>query len=653
MKKTLRFGILLVSCFLLFLPVSADIIGDDIRQLEQVVKSFKVSEVSLSDNPVDIESKLLSQDFKLKKKSKNKNGTVRIFKKRVNKKTAVAKIMASQDDKTTTRIDLLYPAELHDKNFKGIKQQLDSTFNNFSRLCKWSKQRFICKALTDKDEIKIDVSFNNKNALRYILEISYSARASKIAERKKVEIERAKQLAEERRQKEIETARLRAEHQARLKEMARLKAEKEALFMKQVVRHPCNQYDRDSVEQASSCLKKLEADLANNEARKEVWQKGSEASCPKIQQNIEANLVTFGFPEAEANKRLPTCRVVAELYKQKFGDDVFWKRCINWPQQITAEFIYQCIDLDQNQRLACGRPMGSLFGHYVQSAGYKDKVFKTGFAALLDEACKMRMAKRSREEQARERQRLAAIQEREETIRQRLFDLYYKKTPEREKLLFSKNEHTMMQNGKITIARDYAAPGAEEIRRAVMRSMVERRIDYIGRPYYENGVKGTVGAPVVANDREIYFDIAGKGVKVRFDNPENTKCQERAGNNGYICEYQMRTVADIVKGQGGNNPISAAGNAGIKFLLSAANDTTYRDWFVLTRSGWMQPRTEAQKEELKNRLAESMQRQRERNSVDNNDSMIGQLISIGSDLAYARGAEIGREITHIRMYGVE
>jgi len=67
----------------------------------------------------------------------------------------------------------------------------------------------------------------------------------------------------------------------------------------------------------------------------------------------------------------------------------------------------------------------------------------------------------------------------------------------------------------------------------------------------------------------------------------------------------------------------------------------------------MQPRTEAQKEELKNRIAKSMQRQRQRNSVDNNDSMIGQLISIGSDLAYVRGAEIGREITHIRMYGVE
>jgi len=83
-----------------------------------------------------------------------------------------------------------------------------------------------------------------------------------------------------------------------------------------------------------------------------------------------------------------------------------------------------------------------------------------------------------------------------------------------------------------------------------MRSMVERRIDYIGRPYYEKGVKGTVGAPVVINDREIYFDMNGKGVKVRFDDPKNIKCQKRAGDNGYICEYQMRTAADIVKGQG-------------------------------------------------------------------------------------------------------
>ncbi len=653
MKKNLRFGILLVSCFLLFLPVSADIIGDDIRQLEQVVKSFKVSEVSLNDNPVDIESKLLSQDFKLKKKSKNKNGTVRIFKKRINKKTAVAKVMASQDDETTTRIDLFYPAELHDKNFKNVKQQLDRTFGNFSRRCKWSKQRFTCKALTDKDEIKVDVSFNKKNALRYILEISYSAKASKIAERKKAEIERAKQLAEERKQKEIETARLRAEHQARLKEMARLKAEKEALFMKQVATHPCNQYDRDSVEQTSACLKKLEADLVNSETRKEVWQKGNEASCPKIQQNIEANLVTFGFSDAEANKRLPTCRVVAELYKQKFGDDVFWKRCINWPQQMTAEFIYQCIDLDRSQLLTCGRSMSAQFNHYKGSAGHKDKELKAGFSVLFNEACNMLIVKRNKEKWARERQRVAAIQEREDKINRRLFDLYYKKTPEREKSLFSKNEHAMMKNGKINVPRDYAAPGAGEIRRAVMRSMVERRIDYIGRPYYEKGVKGTVGAPVVANDRDIYFDMTGKGVKVRFDDPENIKCQKRAGDNGYICEYQMRTAADIVKGQGGNNPLYAATDTSIKFLLSASGDTTYRDWFVLTGAGWMQPRTEAQKEELKNRLAESMQRQRKRNSVDNNDSMVGQLISIGSDLAYVRGAEIGREITHIRMYGVE
>jgi len=256
------------------------------------------------------------------------------------------------------------------------------------------------------------------------------------------------------------------------------------------------------------------------------------------------------------------------------------------------------------------------------------------------EASLQKMMEENRQLSEKRKKHIEAMGEREKKAEERMYRLYYEKTPEREKSKYSANEHKLMKNGKLAVPANYAAPTAEEIRLAVMRSIIDRADDMVGKPYAEAQRRRNKGS-VITDGKKIFLEIDNIGTQVIFQNASNVSCSKRSGHTGYICRYALGSSASAF----GDNSLVRA----MESELSYSPGKTNNDWFILTATGWRQPHTDEQKAAIEKMEARANQLIRDRNArrYDNVSTLDRAAQELGDGM-YIKGAQLGTKIKKLR-----
>ena len=282
-------------------------------------------------------------------------------------------------------------------------------------------------------ERKKEAELKEQAAKKKLKELKKKLDARRAAKEKKrqaeLKTEHEKKLKEEARAEEKrklkaeEEARLEAERRARQEEQARAEQERRARFIKQLGGHPCNKFDVNNKAQVRSCLQALDdARIKKNDhTLRDLFGRGS--PCKATKDNLARNLEAMGFWKDAIDKRIPSCKLFADLHKEKHGEDVYWSSCIEKPR-IETRYIFDCINFSKQGETAILYAELSTIAHYykknLEAAGHTvDAAYVYYDDIETWEAVKA----------LRDRQKSALLEERNK----RSYKFYGKKTPERKK----------------------------------------------------------------------------------------------------------------------------------------------------------------------------------------------------------------------------
>lgn len=458
------------------------------------------------------------------------------------------------------------------------------------------------------------------------------------AERKK-EAERAEQAAKKKLAELKKQIELRKQAK-RVKKKAKRKA-----FIKQIAGHPCSEYDVNAREQGFACLQALENDrLKNpnsNSGPPSVWVR--QGTCNAMKENLRKNLRSMGFWKEAIDKRVPDCKMFAELFKDKYEVDVYWSKCLEKPSHGHVQYIIDCINFSKNPSM--GRAH-SKFTHNLKRV-YTNSLAAAGLTTMDAERLTNDVWQEVRHTQSEKE--LSESKAKREAVakleRDFLYENYYEETLKRKKSKYSDQERRLIKNDKLVVPAKYAAPTSEEIRLAVMSSVVDRSDEMSHRRV------GTVlrksrsvdsRNPVVTDGHNIFLPIPGlMGIGVKFEEPNNIKCRKRKSHPGYMCQYLLGSRGGSM-GRFGDTSDLASWAASYFTILA---HTPVNNWFVLTERGWRQPHTDEQIAGLRRQYKAAGQRiQKRRARRYDNESMLGQMLQEYNDEMYIRGAKFGREL---------
>jgi len=277
------------------------------------------------------------------------------------------------------------------------------------------------------------------------------------------------------------------------------------------------------------------------------------------------------------------------------------------------------------------------------------------------EASHQRMLEENRQLFEKRKKAAEAMGEREKNREEQLYKLYYANTPEREKSKYSDAERKIMKDGKLKVPSSYAAPTAEEIRLAVMRSIVNRANGGEGNdpdnPYVKvQQRQKKVTVAVVTDGDTVYLPVgvpASVGMQIKFKNVENARCSKRKGGQGYMCQYRLSTQADSDRYSKGrmatknifSGPSQTIARLSVQFMTRAEN---YNNWFILTENGWRQPHTKQNKSEIRDNERTTAQRVQQQNNMPRHDtSMIGGALQDLQGGFRAQGASAALELKRL------
>ena len=174
-----------------------------------------------------------------------------------------------------------------------------------------------------------------------------------------------------------------------------------------------------------------------------------------------------------------------------------------------------------------------------------------------------------------------------------------------------------MKNNKLVVPASYAPPSAEEVRLAVIRSVVAR--------LKGNGIEAVVtDGHTLFSVKKMLFVRRGVGIEIRSEEVKNLTCLKRTHSAGYMCRYNMGQIPQL--DQISETTFSSSDSAtqalkgGVNFALSylkTPSSQVQNNWFVLTDSGWKQPYTDEQISEINRSNEEARKRTAEHNKEMN------------------------------------
>lgn len=604
--------VFLIPFFILILELfsTAAYAIDAAALFEKTLISYEVEGVSLSTQLSALEDVLTSAGYKLKKKSQKRQQSVYSFVRGKGKTSSSVKVSVTPDS-----IIKSIRVSLRDANIESLmnseKARFEKSFSDFSDLCQSHTNTFKCQSFTAADRISISMK-SSKKAITYDIASKASTKAKKITEKHQAEV-RVQELAliEAARQEELRKVRLaeQSQEQVRAQERALIDSsrqeklrkvrlaeqqQQQAEFAKKMAGHPCYQYDVNNHKQVLACLQTLEmaSVKSKNNDLPSVWVE--EGACQVMKENLGLNLKSMGLRE-EAMNSIPGCKLFAELHKEKYGTDVYWSGCIDKPEWINAQYIFDCIDFTHrtspkyiHEFLPAFMRKFSAAGHTADNQSGAELYAKMqGVLALRNQ-----QALKLRKEQKDKQRALRA--EEDKRIQEYYYKTYYEKTPEREKSKFSDAERRLMKNNRLVVPASYAPPSAQEIRLAVIRSIFDRL----------NGR----GIETVITDghalfliKKMLFIRRGLGVELHLEEVKNLSCHKKTNSVGYMCRYNMGQTSRLdpisKKTLSSSDPVIQGLRGGFNLVLSHFQTPSSRfqtNWFVLTDSGWKQPYTDEQ-----------------------------------------------------------
>ena len=505
------------------------------------------------------------------------------------------------------------------------------------------------KKKAHKQKLKEEARLKEIHRLKLEDEARLKANLKKANEKKLKEEARLKEV---RRLKLENEARLKAENDVRLKAENKIKQELQAkkdkkrvaqfIKMKKITDHPCSQYDVNNKKQVMSCMQALEKVRVKKD--RDLWL--DTGTCKHMQEALGAQLKLMGFWKSAIDERTPDCKMFAYLHEEKFGNDVYWSKCVEGPKN-DAQYVFNCLNFGKATSLSASvSTYAKTYRTNLEDAGFdvgievehrNQRDFWNPVIMLVKEQISENRIKRKKQNQ------------------KLLYNLYYAKTPEREKSKYSDLERKMMKDGKLKVPSEYAAPTSNEIRLAVMRSIAIRANGGNGGEsddFFSKVLKSYihVGSPVITDGVTIYLPRempASVAMKIVFGDVQNVRCSKRSSDGGYMCQYKLNTSAeaDFLN----HNKRRSYGNLA-KFGSDATIDRmsvqymsrveNYNNWFILTETGWRQPHTYRQIKEFRQHKTSTLQsiQQQQQNQSRNNTSLLYEALQGVNNANRFRGA---------------
>ena len=592
----IAFYIFIIGLF----PTAAYAMDADDR-FEKTLMSFEVEGVSLSTQVSALESVLTDAGYKLKKKSKQNQQLVYSFVRGKGKTSSSMKVSVMPDGAIKS-----IHVSLRDANIESLlnseKPRYEKSFADYSHLCQSRTNVFKCSSFTAADRISISIK-SSKKAITYDIASKESTKAKKRTEKRQAQA-RADELAM------IEAAR--QEELSKVREAQRAVAQAE--FAKKMADHPCFQFDVNNHKQALNCLQALEIARVKSEDRYLPTVFGS-GSCQEMKRYLDLNLKSIGFWEEAINERIPNCKLLAELYKEKHGSGVYWSPCIDKPEVISVQYIYDCASYGGASSMNSNN-YGSVFRKNFTDAGYTlDNTLNAAISDKLGSAYTMmvdkyRQNRKEQEDYKRDIQIKDAMR-----FDKYVYKTYYEETPERKKSKFSDAERKLMKNNKLVVPVNYPPPSAEEVRLAVIRSYAARQNER--------------GNEAVVTDGHTLYIVKqtllikhGLRVAIHFEEVKDLTCRKQTNSTGYMCRYKLAQKPQ------GKTALSGGLKGGVNTALAHIEKESshfQNNWFLLTDTGWMQPYTDEQiaginqrnEEARKNAAAFQKETKQQQESFDN------------------------------------
>lgn len=257
------------------------------------------------------------------------------------------------------------------------------------------------------------------------------------------------------------------------------------------------------------------------------------------------------------------------------------------------------------------------------------------------EASHQKMMEENRQWYEKRKKAVAVLAEQEKQEEEKFHRAYYEITPEREKSKYSNNERNMMKDGKLVVPAEYAAPTPEEIRLAVMRSMVDRADAMSGKFRSDRVRSRNKRDSVMTDGTKMYLIVENTGTEIKFREVRDVSCSRGTDHSGYMCQYVLGSSAS----NGGSNNLARE----IESAFSYSSGIKNSDWFKLTETGWRQPHTDEQIAALKKndeRVGHLVQERKARRY--DNVSMLDRAAQELRDGIYIEGVEMGATLNKLR-----
>jgi hypothetical protein len=672
----------------------------DIGNLEKSLASFSVEGASLGQTENQLHQALTGNGYQLRNKARRGAQTYAFYQKRDGRaKNQVTAILKGDGKVMELRIAVVNATAAGDA-WARI-QKVRDVFHGFDTACQSLENGVTCIAYSDTGELRLQLQIGAKTIVYRL-----ANKPSPAAAQQKKALEARRRAAAQRRaargpaqasqrgvaptgQARQRTAATAPTGQVQLAAVTEIKAG-----------HPCFSYDRNNARQVGACLDAMKEVREQNrkrvvEAKYDrnrlssyglprfgLWTDlivktplALNSPCYRMIENYGKNLQLYGFSGEDIARRLPACVVLARLHEEEYREPVYWTGCIGKLRSDDAASVRRCITPQMAQKgfvakyvritavdLSAKRCRELQNMWYGGMAGARPelvddyKTTKLPSCAVVD-GTYTAMADRYRQEKGEKRlaqinKARAAREQRQQLLRR----AYYEETPERRNQKYSAYEHKAMMNGKLAVPASYPPPTGEEIRLAVMRSIVDRANDEQGAPMVKvmQRVDG-VGGSVVTDGHKVYLEVelgpSPVGFEIRYGEVKDMTCNKRSGRPGYMCRYKLFSAVTTNENSPGTaNRFTASQARFAAGFLAQSGSTVFNNWFMLTEKGWRQPHTQQQEAEVKaaeKRAAQSI-RQRQGRPQDPDAPVLEQALHGLNDAAYADGAMNGAKMVRIK-----
>jgi len=647
-----------LCCFIFIASIPGHVSANSksVEQFEAVLNAFAVEGVSLGMKQSEFDAIMQSAGYTLKKQASKRNVLYR-YMLRKDKRPYQIRISTPLDHDVTDYIKATLPMLDGTASLDSEKQRIHKAFAGHEKTCELRKTYLRCRNFTDTNKLFIEVRSAGKN-IQYILQNIPDDEARSLAEQRahsqahKVNTEAAAEKQQQTPEQQADKpaaasvqqkeAKKKKAQESKLKEEAKLKAEQKSMQEQQagqekerlarflqnedIAGHPCSEYDVNNKKQAMACLQALDARIEIDRHLPDIWLK--RGTCYYMKENLREHLQSMGFWESAIKDRTPDCKMFADLYEEKFGTDVYWSKCVEGPKD-DPQYVFDCLNF--------GKAISLHESPDRYPFTYRNNLEGAGFDVGVEGEHRYQRDFWKPVVMLVQQERSKSLARMEEQLQESLYEFYYEETPERARTKYSAAERKMMTDLKLKVPSSYAAPTAEEIRLAVMRSIVNRANGGEGgdpdNSYIEamkREKKATVA--VVTDGYSIYLPRgvpASVGMHIEFGEPQNARCSKRNDGQGYMCQYILNTQADMDRyskaRMGAQDMFSGPGNTianlSVQFMSRVEN---YHNWFILTEAGWRQPHTGQEMSEIRDHETSTTQSIQQQNNQQGEDtSMVG------------------------------